>query len=531
MNFRTASKEFDYEAIGRAGFAGHSPVGSRPRMGVGAPVAARVPFASLARSSRRLATRSLNACAPGNHRADKKFRASLEQTSREVGELMGALSLTPERPMNPALAQRIMKGLLGSMGPMTSQGADPTEIFKARVDHNLQQMSAQELVALRAGLFSDSNVQFSHPDYLDYMQEKSGEALQRQLSRESVGRRFLSDMETAACPRFNWNTHMAELAAKDELNAWLTSGVMDLDHAVAWLRDLPLPRVKQIADDFVQQDCRTESPDVPHNITNLARARLCRDLGEAVTELAWYNEQRFKAHASAGELSLAWELLRSGVSVPDPIGKAHALGRLCIDPGYAGDEDVLHLATRMMSSGIFGTRGAYRFYALGMPVGEPLEGPLEVAKGLLAAYGRKGRWEEARNLVKSRRLDGLDAPSTRQLLDQTLNAGALRKLLTISLNKDLPSYEHCFDVALALVDRLVPGEPATKAAATQFLNAFSQTITGGELLQRAATPQWLARHGITEDDLLALQPTDEPVQDVPAPENASHKEPLPDDLD
>ena len=139
---------------------GHSPVGSLggrsvQQVGAGGPRAqgqAPVQGGGFLAKVKSLGERVLNAITPHGVRAESKFRLGLENTSKQVGDLLGALSKSGGHKVDGAGAQKLIEGLRGTMQPMLSRGANYDEVFSARVEVNVKNMSQSQLLELRDGI-------------------------------------------------------------------------------------------------------------------------------------------------------------------------------------------------------------------------------------------------------------------------------------------------------------------------------------------------------------------------------------------
>lgn len=154
---KISAAEFRLDAGALKQDFGDSPVGragnrvvqqARPgaqRAAAGAPT-------GLAAQVRNLASRLMNAITPGGVRAQAKARAGLQDTSRQIGDLLGALSKTPDHPVDGLQARELITGLRTVMQPLTSRGAQAGNVFATRVGVHLAKMSLEQLRALKEGL-------------------------------------------------------------------------------------------------------------------------------------------------------------------------------------------------------------------------------------------------------------------------------------------------------------------------------------------------------------------------------------------
>jgi hypothetical protein len=95
---------------------------------------------SLAQRSQQVPPRGL--------RVQPQYRRDLKETSRQVGKLMNAL-----RGGNEDAAHKIINGLHGKMTPLLQEGTVTYgQVFQARVELNVQQMTIDDLAALQDGL-------------------------------------------------------------------------------------------------------------------------------------------------------------------------------------------------------------------------------------------------------------------------------------------------------------------------------------------------------------------------------------------
>jgi hypothetical protein len=149
MNYIGANGQVNRRAVQAENFFGHSPVGSRPRVGVVPAREARVGKGKqFTNTLASLGGRGLNAVTPQSLRAERNFRRMLESFSRDCGEMLGALSHTDARPRDYFKANDVYQDMLDGCG--REDLGD--QLLTPRIAHNVAQMTVPELVALYDGL-------------------------------------------------------------------------------------------------------------------------------------------------------------------------------------------------------------------------------------------------------------------------------------------------------------------------------------------------------------------------------------------
>lgn len=113
----------------------------------GAPRAAAATPPGFMSRAKNLASRALNALTTHGVRAQSKARISIEDTSAQVGELLGALS-----NRDVGAAEAVLAKLSTTMRPLTSRGVASDDVLEARLNVHLGNMDLQQLLALRNGL-------------------------------------------------------------------------------------------------------------------------------------------------------------------------------------------------------------------------------------------------------------------------------------------------------------------------------------------------------------------------------------------
>lgn len=141
---------------------GHSPVGnlggrSVQQVPAQAPRSIGQAFSDFFSGVKSLGERLLDIVTPHGVRGESKFRAGLEATSSQVGELIGALSKSGSGPVDGLRARQILDSLAGTAEPVTSRGVPFDEVFKQRVDVHLKNMTTPQLVSLQQGLAMAGN--------------------------------------------------------------------------------------------------------------------------------------------------------------------------------------------------------------------------------------------------------------------------------------------------------------------------------------------------------------------------------------
>ncbi|MES2634964.1 MAG: hypothetical protein V4669_18485 [Pseudomonadota bacterium] len=187
---------FDFNTAARFTDFDDSPVGSRERAANAAPRAMQQAPSSAHRVGRgavNLGSRIANAVAPTGKRTDEKMRASLQETSAAIGELIGALSHSAQQPRDIGRAKRILDGLGARMRGMTKRGADPDDVFYCRLGHHLEKMTDAEVRALCAGLDCDLSEDLGvHAGYFFILRESANE-----VNTERFRRRASTDLALA----------------------------------------------------------------------------------------------------------------------------------------------------------------------------------------------------------------------------------------------------------------------------------------------------------------------------------------------
>lgn len=117
-----------------------------------APRTAGRAFKDFGAKVKDLATRALNTITPSGVRSNDKFRRGLQATSKQVGNLLGALSASKDHPVDGAKAKTYLGRVMEAMAPVRNRGGDSTQIFTHRLDTNVERMSLKELRELQAGV-------------------------------------------------------------------------------------------------------------------------------------------------------------------------------------------------------------------------------------------------------------------------------------------------------------------------------------------------------------------------------------------
>jgi hypothetical protein len=172
---------------------GHSPVGNLggrtvQQVGAGEPRSG----GGLLGALKSLGARIAQAFESTGVRAQREYRQGLESTSRQVGDLLGALCKGQDRVVDGLGAKKIIEGLRGTAEPLTSRGAKYDDVFKARVEVNLKQMTGAQLRELKAGLEMARNSPLAGEPGID----RHLQAIQGALDSE-----LLQRLDTDAQPR------------------------------------------------------------------------------------------------------------------------------------------------------------------------------------------------------------------------------------------------------------------------------------------------------------------------------------------
>ena len=149
--FTPLNTDFGHDALGSLG--GRRVQQVQPQ----APRSLGQALSDLGGRIRQLANRVLDAITPHGVRAERKFRIGLEATSRQVGELLGALAKTQRHPVDGARAQSLIDTMARTAEPVTSRGADLTDLMRQRLTVNVSRMSTDELVAVQQGVADARN--------------------------------------------------------------------------------------------------------------------------------------------------------------------------------------------------------------------------------------------------------------------------------------------------------------------------------------------------------------------------------------
>lgn len=253
---------------------GHSPVGNLGGRSV-QQVAAQAPRSSgpagLLSAIKSLGERLLDRVTPQGVRSESKFRAGLEATSSQVGELIGALSKSAQAPVDGIAARRILDALPATAEPVTSRGAAFDEVFRQRVDVHLKNMTTPQLVALQDGLALAANSALRGDAQLAVL----GNALKLELTERLIAKALLEmkpalEKALAEVPRgagavgyvydtlygtanqllasHGRETHrdLQRALIKEALNALVDDGTLDLRQTGEMLRVLPSRELRDL---------------------------------------------------------------------------------------------------------------------------------------------------------------------------------------------------------------------------------------------------------------------------------------------
>lgn len=117
-----------------------------------APRSFGVTLQKFAHKVSNLASRVLNAITPSGVRSEDKFRRGLAATSKQVGNLLGALSQANDHPVDQARVRSALAKLPEVMGPVLRRGGEYNEVLAHRLAVNLENMTPAELAGLRDGV-------------------------------------------------------------------------------------------------------------------------------------------------------------------------------------------------------------------------------------------------------------------------------------------------------------------------------------------------------------------------------------------
>lgn len=131
---------------------GHSPVGKLGESDVAqrpsVPKQIRTAFTEVGKSIQNRATKMMQTA---HARADDRFTRSLQKTSQQVGEMLGALSKTDTHKVDGLRFVEIADGMKDVAGPLMESGTDYAQIFQTRLAVNISKMTTSQLVDLQNG--------------------------------------------------------------------------------------------------------------------------------------------------------------------------------------------------------------------------------------------------------------------------------------------------------------------------------------------------------------------------------------------
>lgn len=181
------------------GFGDHAlgKLGKR-RVELAQPQAPRSIGASLQKFANKvsnLASRVLNAITPSGVRSEDKFRRGLAATSKQVGNLLGALSQAKDHAVDQAKVRSVLAKLPEAMGPVLRRGGEYGEVLSHRLAVNLENMTPAELAGLRDGV---AQAQLS--ELADDEGIKSHLDMIQQAVKQEIQSRVLEATTTAFAP-------------------------------------------------------------------------------------------------------------------------------------------------------------------------------------------------------------------------------------------------------------------------------------------------------------------------------------------
>lgn len=159
----------------------------------------RTTASRMAKAFTRQGARALNALAPNGRRADAKVREALRDCSHRVGDLVGTLVATKDKPLDEnALTDQIIRCQRAARAVVECDSTlDGTSVLQARLDVHLRQLQPGQLNAIKQGIDDafDALAQSAHPAP-QYMKELSDlrNAAIRELNRRT---------DAAACQLVN----------------------------------------------------------------------------------------------------------------------------------------------------------------------------------------------------------------------------------------------------------------------------------------------------------------------------------------
>lgn len=132
---------------------GHSPIGrlgeNRVRTERTIPQKIQRAFAKAGKAiTSRIAKQSMTT----QMRADAKHNKALMKTSKQVGEMLGALSKTDTHKVDSQRFMRLFTGLAETAAPITDRGVELLHVIQTRLSVNVPKMTTQQLVALKRGI-------------------------------------------------------------------------------------------------------------------------------------------------------------------------------------------------------------------------------------------------------------------------------------------------------------------------------------------------------------------------------------------
>lgn len=444
---------------------------------------------------------------PAGVRVDRKVRDSLATASRQIGEIIGALSHSAAQPCDGVAAAIILDRLPGTMKPMVSQGAGELEIFATRVDLHLRDMSPAELVALRIGLSrQDAQVRSVHAGFHSVLHERATQELGRRVQEPNTIELFIPE-PPINCQEDVCHAHFVNTTTR--LQGLLDDGGIDADQVRELVDGLPTNYACAIASS-------TNDPSwAPSDgsIVAIARASLIarRKQSADAFQATWA-----RLMPATETLLYQPDLEKRSMKIADALNTAYghfadfrSVNEISGIPRMEGGEpDWLAFArgvrTMLLNADLFAfellsdseqSTMLRIMQAFGASV-SPLDFAFADKKFFaLSNSVNTGKWDQASVLVPQ-------VAMTRGTAHKFLGA-----CLTFTFRTDLLDYiagrsqlfSHRFNFAIELIDSGIFGGE-TREVCERVMNAFSRSLSGAELIQ-TLHENWFERHGLPADYL------------------------------
>lgn len=136
-----------------------------------------------------LASRVLNAITPSGVRSEDKFRRGLAATSKQVGNLLGALSTANDHAVDQAKVRSVLAKLPETMGPVLRRGGEYSQVLGHRLAVHLENMTPAELKGLRDGVAEAQLSELAEDEgiksHLDLIQRAVTQEIQGRVLQEA----------------------------------------------------------------------------------------------------------------------------------------------------------------------------------------------------------------------------------------------------------------------------------------------------------------------------------------------------------